>query len=58
MFILNIEQLNNKNLYKCDEYESNRLIREGFPLLGIHEDIYYFSLTEDLYNFLHLKGGV
>lgn len=57
MFIINIDQVEKKKLYKCDVYKSNILQRNGFSLLGIDGEDYYFVMTDKLYNFLNPEGG-
>lgn len=57
LFIININQVDKKNLYKCDKYKSNLLQRNGFSLLSIDGDDYYFTMTKELYKFLNPEGG-
>lgn len=56
MFILNIEEVNNKKLYSCNKEMSDKLIKNGFNLLSIKDGIYYFLLSEKLKKFI-VDGG-
>ena len=42
MFITNIAEFNNKYFYICDKQKSDELIKNGFCLLGIEDDGYYY----------------
>ena len=57
MFVINVNQIDKKKLYKCDLHMSNMLQRNGFPLFSIEKDDYFFVKTKELCNFLNLEGG-
>lgn len=57
MFIINIDQMDEKNLYRCDVYKARQLQKEGFSLLSIDGDDYIFFMTEALCKFLKPEGG-
>lgn len=44
-------------MYKCDKHKASILQRNGFPVLGIDKEDYYFMLTKELYKFLNPEGG-
>lgn len=57
MFIININQMDEKNLYRCDVHKARQLQKEGFSLLSIDGEDYIFFMTEALYEFLKPEGG-
>ena len=48
MFILNINDFDEKNLFKCDKHLANILMQHNIPLLGIYKDKYYFTNSEKI----------
>lgn len=57
MFITNIEDFDQKLLYKCNYKLSTYLQENGFCLIGIDkDDNYCFYTTKELLDFLK-KGG-
>lgn len=57
MFIININQMDEKNLYRCDAHKARQLQKEGFSLLSIDGEDYIFFMTEALCKFLKPEGG-
>ena len=58
MFITNIAEFNNKYFYICDKQKSDEFIKNGFCLLGIEDDGYYYFKTEKLNKYLSRQEGV
>jgi len=54
MFITNLSSLNlsEENYYKCDNFEACNLIEQGFPLLSMKEEVFYFYKSKELKEFL------
>ena len=52
MFITNISEFPKKNIYLCDKEMSDKLIENGFSLLGIYGDKYCYYKTKKLLKYL------
>lgn len=60
MFMTNIEDLKESNLYICNAETAKEIIKNGFIMFGVEKDKYYFTLTNELIEFLenkHLELG-
>lgn len=57
MFITNIRDIKNKNLFICDKRYSDFLISNGFCLLGFDKEDYFYYMTNKLKKFLKQNGG-
>lgn len=57
MFIINIDQMDEKNLYRCNVHKARQLQKEGFSLLSIDDEDCIFFMTDALRKFLGPEGG-
>lgn len=57
MFIINIEDINKKNMFICNKEYSEYLNSNGFCLLGIDKEKYFYYKTDELNFFLRRNGG-
>ena len=57
MFIINISDIPKNFLYICDKKQSDKLIKDGFCLLGIEHDKYCYYKSKKLIEYL-LRNGV
>lgn len=57
MFIINISDIPKRFLYICDKKQSDKLIKDGFCLLGIEHDKYCYYKSKKLIEYL-LRNGV
>lgn len=55
MFILNIKDINNVNLFVCDKHTASVLIKNNIPILGINDNKYYFMKCKRIFDIL--EGG-
>ena len=56
MLITNSEVIKESTIFRCDKKTSDILLNNGFPLLSLDKNIYIYKKTDELINFLNLRG--